>query len=339
MADRSKSWWQRGVGVPIKAIKGLEQKIHHAIESMIEGLPDTLDSMREGWSPNQTVDLNKKKEKLLRGFVAKDKALLGSDSPYRIGGLLMLARWYQGQYRLSEAHKLYEEAWRLAVLSADLDRVVSTALTVTEFLQLFAKQERAGQVFEEAWGLVEKSTCAWTLQVRLLEAWACFLEGAQKWKDAAAVRCLGAGLIERCQGLTADLLYIWVYRLVSAYRQMGETRLADLRSRHLTCLVALTGAKGSGADSVYRVRDLESLAVVHEALANREAAQSLRAHARFIRIYHKALSDPLPNMREVEEACAFLAARGQSGDESMLLRLKHGAKTKHDRHRERLARR
>lgn len=335
MKSRGKSWWRRAVDV----IKGMDKKIHTAIEGMVEGLPDTMELMSEGWRTHQTVDLNRQKEKLLRRFVAQDKVLFGNDSPYRIGSLLSLASWYQGQYRLSDAHMLYEEAWRLAAHSGECERIVRTAQTVAQFLQIFAKDKCAAQVYEEAWQLVSGAGCRWTLQVELLDAWAQFLEGASSWKQAVAVRSLGVSLIERGQGLTADALYRWIDRLIVAHRQLGDTQSADLRTQQSTCLLALQGGVGRDPDSVFRVRDLETLASVQMSLANPEAAQSLRAHARFIRIYHKALSDPLPNLREVEEACAFLAARGKSGDESVLLRLRQGAKTKHDRHQARLARR
>lgn len=320
------------------SLSGLESAIHATINGMVESIPDTLDSMSQGWVTNPVVDPVRQREKLLRNFVVKDKLLFGADSPYRIGGLLALATWYRGQYRLGDARGLYEEAWRLAALSGELDRIVNTALVLADFLDLLGRNKQVAACFEEAWSRVGEVADA-GLKMQLLDAWSRWSEHVEDWATAARVRVFGIETIEVSQGPIAEVLYVWVYQLLSAYRKLGETKAADLRARQLACLTALQGRAARDADSIWRIRDLEELARVQTALDNQSIAQSLLAHARFIRVYHKALADALPRMQDVEQACSFLMARGHSGDESLALRLKHAAAAKHERHKNKMARR
>lgn len=334
MTFNPKSWLHAAKNSLVR----LEAAIHSTINGMVETLPDTLDSMSQGWVNNPVVDPVKQREKLLRRFVAQDKVLFGADSPYRIGSLLALATWYRGQYRLGDARGLYEEAWRLATLSGEHARIVDTTLVLAEFLDLLGRNEQVAACFEEAWNLVGESVDA-KLKLQLLDAWARWAEQAEVWITAARVRRLGIDVIERSQGPLAEMVYLWVCQLHTNHSKLGESQAADLRARQLTCLAALQGRTASDADSIWRIRDLEELARLHTQFGNQSIAKSLRAHARFIRVYHKALGDALPRMPEVEEACAFLMARGNSGDESLALRLKHAAAAKHERHKNRTARR
>lgn len=304
-----------------------KKKLESFIADFIEEIPAFLDEMSASYRTKESSDHFSRVERLLKGFLQKDKILFGKESVYRVHGLFSMARFYKEHYRYAEAEKHYRQGTALLFQAAAEEEKLPYSFReyASEFIKFLSGYCKYGEAENYQQELIRLSSPGLGPKEKALDlaelALLCQKNGKPE-NAASFFRNAVELFIDGSQPVSSELAEFLEARIFQL-RHEGASKevLKDAKELLFALDALLISRKAVGQDHHLNLAPIDSLISIYRRKSKEEHVSQLLLERNIIFLARKvgsAGSYPYPALkRDLEELAALYQKRQQGGDATL----------------------
>lgn len=306
-----------------RKLKALKNAVSDFLQEFIEEFPEFLDGLAEGYRTGESRDEYTRVERLLKGFVQKDKILFGKKSVYRVHSLWSLAEFYRSHYRYGEAEKLYMNACGLLFASLEEEKRLpfefrEKLTRLINFLGDYNKNIEAEHLLRRL--MEETREFAGKKEKAHDHALAALLSARNgKEKEAGHHLQLARNLQEELLGPdSAELIeFLEAQKFVFSRIGVSAEFLADCR-KHLELLdPVVISDRALGKDHQFSVSALQALETYYRLQGKDELAERISLRKEIAFLAHKVKGEYRGLVRDLRKLAELYERRKEGADATM----------------------
>lgn len=313
-------------------LRSLTGAIDEFFKEFIDELPEFFDNLAAGYRTRENTDDYSRIQRLLKGFMTKDKILFGKKSVYRVHSIWSLADFYRKHYRYGEAETLYRQGVKLLLDSIKEENKLPFQFRerlgeFIEFLDQYSKTPEAEYLQRE---LIDKTQDEGNIKQKALDrvrlAQLCARNG--KGKEAAAYLKEGRDLLEPILGAASNelLAFLEEQKFVFGRADLPPAFLDDCR-KHISLLdQVLIMERALGQDHQSIIPALDALISYYSSQNKMELAKKLKVDRDIAFLAAKTKGSYFAVVRDLQELASLYETRNEGADATMAFHARAKAK-------------